>query len=249
MKQAKPMKYYSRTDRQSDYVDVKPGVALMPREIFAGHDELLAAYDEMVTLNEAVRTHQRESGKKRAEADQASLKYKADVKAALSAGKDPSKIKNTEPQLRAEAEAHARFAAESEAEQRDAGRQLGELVQAHGAGCFDALEAKMQQASDDITAAVAALRIAWQTWGEAWGVRQHISRIVHQGGGGQHFVGPTIPAGVATALGTVTETLDELKQLKADEQELTRWRRQEAEAQAAVARFAHTGSYVENGEA
>lgn len=229
--------------------DYSPNAALPPRDTFAGQPQVLAAYDTFLRLREARARHLQAEQEKRDAANHAAEDYQAKVQEALRQGADPGKVKNLEPQLRAEAEAHARFAAESEAEQRDAGRQLGELVQAHGAGCFDALEAKMQQASDDITAAVAALRIAWQTWGEAWGVRQHISRIVHQGGGGQHFVGPTIPAGVATALGTVTETLDELKQLKADEQELTRWRRQEAEAQAAVARFAHTGSYVENGEA
>jgi hypothetical protein len=135
IKQAKALKNYTRNQR-FNRPNVPASAALLPRETFADHPDVLDAYDTMVRLNEAITENARAAGRKSQEADQAALTYKREVADALAAGMDPANVKNLEPQLRAESKAHEQFATDAKQKATAHGYVLGDLMHQVAAACF-----------------------------------------------------------------------------------------------------------------
>lgn len=235
MKNITRLKHFTRNDAALPAA-YSANATLPPRDTFAGNGEILAAYDTLVRLQEAERENGRASRDKKAQAVAAAADYQMAVAEALRQGKDPAKVKNTVAQLEAESEAHAQFASDARAQASAAGVELGRLVQAQAIEHFEGAERQMQEAADTIADHVAALREAWDIWGTAWGLRSHLSQVVHRGGVNQQYRAVVIPQHVADALAVVADTLDDLDNLKAEELQLAEWRATQAAALATNAR-------------
>lgn len=232
------MHHFDRTDAPKAAIYGMNG-HLPQRGTFDGHAEILAAYDEFVSLKATLRHHEDQSVAKRAASTQAEITYKGEVLEAMKAGTDAAKVKNRAPQLLAEAEGHSALAADAKLATLDAGRQLGALVQEHGREFYAAAEDRMDAAVRVIAENVDALRAAFGEWSAAWGVRDHLSRMVNSGGTWSGQLANGLSPAVTQALAELSRPADILGRLKADESTLGAWRDQESAAREHIAKYTH----------
>jgi len=233
--QAKYIKNYRRNAKHNPIV-INASSELLPREVFEGHAELLAEYDDCVTLKAQINAQNQLARKKAAAATAARTQYAADVLAALKESADPSTIKNTADQLEAEATAHRAFAQDASSQASRAGIRLSPLIEAALPACFAGSEKAMADAADEVRSAVAAVSQAYAKWAKPWAIRNKLSQM-HVVGGQQHSfsVATALPPEVTEALSVLENLLSELDQLKADENEISKWRADQAKADATSA--------------
>jgi hypothetical protein len=191
----------------------------------------------MVTLNESIREHQRAARDKSAKATQATAGYRASVREALLKGEDVTEIKDHTARYEAEAKAHESFAKDAIGQATRHGITLGGIFAKVAADTFAPAEKVMADRAEHVRATLASLSDAWGDWSKAWGVRRYQSYAAHRGGqlSPYHEAAPLPPA-VAAAVQAISDALEDIDRLKADEAELTRWRKQNADAREYAAR-------------
>lgn len=231
MKTMRTLTYFVRNEAPHA-ATYRPDATLPPRETFADHPDILDVYDEFVRLQEAMRSNARTSLAKRSAAQEAERTYQTDVANALRDGEDPAKVKQNAPRLYAEAKAHDGFSTDARAHLTSTGQRLGAAIQQAGASLFPASEEQMAEAARDIEAAVDTLTQLWATWGEAWGLRLHLSNVTHSGGSGLNYQASRIPPKVLEGLAAVSATLTDLATLQHDEGQINAWREEQAQARA-----------------
>jgi hypothetical protein len=212
---------------------------LLPRDMFADHPDILAAYDRLIALREAETGHTRTANLERDAASTATAKYKADVADALATGKDPAKIKNDTDRHAAQAEAHAQFARDAALEATRVSHHLAPMIAAVAGDLTGPSELAMEQAAKRVQGAIDGLRQEWAAWADAWKIRTILSSAALYGGVlGNYQPTGKLPADVATSLDSLTDKLRDLDRLKEDEATYRAWRAQEDAAQASQRRAA-----------
>lgn len=211
--------------------NVRPGTTLPPREMFAGRDELLAAYDEFTALSGAMRRHNTEQGRALREAKDAEQAYYRAQRDAMAKGQDPSKVTNKAAELTAQAEEHERHAATAKRAAAEVGYRLGQMIHEAAADLFAPAEAELEKAAEQMRDALAIVGQAWERYAQAWQARMVASSAHYLGGMLPGWKdAPALPAPVAAALSTLTDQAGNLDKLKSDEANVTAWREQEAKA-------------------
>jgi hypothetical protein len=218
---------FFRRDQPRFSVVVTPLVALLPREVFSNHPDVLREYDLMQRLNAAVEDHRRQAAEKAEAARQAQADYQSQVTAALAAGKPAAAVKNDAPRLEAESRAHASLAEKALKDATAHGYVFGAAIQRAAADCFGPAEQAMAAEAVQVRAAVAGLRASWARWAVAWAIRERLSFLGVQGGTEFGFEPPTaLPEPVSEALTSIERHLGELDVLRHDEAEVVAFRKQ-----------------------
>ena len=217
---------------------VNPHSAPLPREIFAGHVDILAAHDDFVALCRAFREHSATEARLRVEAKEAEQGYATATREALIAGKDPSKVVDRTPALLAEADRHAELYRQAKSAAEQAGARLGAAIAEAAPDLTGPAEATMAEAAEKVEAAVAALEAVWSTWAAAWEVRHALSQAWVTGSIPTFAGGGKLPAPVAAALSGLSDHVRQLDRLRADEEAIRAWRDEQAAAEAANSRIA-----------
>lgn len=234
LKQAAPSHGYYRRAATFHTPSITPGTVLPPRDLFAGRDELLAAYDEFAALSAAMRHHNLEQGRHLREAKDAEQAYHRAKRDAMAKGEDPAKVKNAAAEHAAQAAEHEGYAATAKRGAAEVGHRLGQMIHEAAPDLFAPAEADLEKAAEKMRDALAIVEQAWATYAQAWQTRTLVSA--------SHFLGgslpgwkdaPRLPEPVATALATLTDQAGNLDKLKSDEANLTAWREQQARAAAA----------------
>lgn len=220
-----PQMHYMKRDQNHRRPTVTPRQPLPPREIFTGQTDLLAKYDRMAALNDAMAEHQTAEMRLQAEATAAEQDYHRNVREAMATGQDPAKVTNKADNLRAQAKGHVDFGTQAKTAATALGFELGELIAAAAPALFEQSETTMTKAATDVIKAVAHLRATWSTWGLAWNVRCILGSAHYAGGqiGGYRPHQP-LPPEVDAALKVIEDHLQSLDRLKSDEANVTEFR-------------------------
>ncbi|UTT52318.1 hypothetical protein [Microbacterium maritypicum] len=210
--------------------DKKPGTAsqaitLIPRELLENTPELADAYDQFVNTRTARNTAYREARQHRDAADTSRRKYQAAVSEAVRNGGDTSKLTDKHDDLIAKAEAAEAVGRNADGQLLRVGNELGEAFAAHAHNLFPAIEADITNAASHVATALDALTQAWNEYAKAWHLRR-ITGNAHIYGGPITNYDPNIglPNDVAPALKVMSDRLNDLDTLKADEAEINRFR-------------------------
>lgn len=212
--------------------DKKPGSAsqalnLIPRELLDNTPELADAHDQFVNTRGARNIAYRDARKYRDQAEAARRKYQQGVSEAVRNGGDPTKLTDQHDALIAKAEAAEAIGRNADGQLLRVGNQLGEAFATHAHALFPAVEENITTAASNVATALEALTNAWNEYARAWHIRRILS-TAHIYGGPISNYDPNIglPNDVAPALKVMAERLNDLDALKADETEVTRFRKE-----------------------
>jgi hypothetical protein len=230
LKQATHLTYYSRSAQRRPIV-INASSELLPRETFLGHPELLAFYDEFLTLKERTIHYNRQARTKAAEAEVARGVYKAAKAAALGSGGDPELIEDTSEALDKQADEYRGYARDATSQATRVGTALGPLMAAAAPHLFAPSEAVMDDAATQVRGSLADLKKTWAVWSTSWAIRRKLSEM-HLLGGQQYGIseGAALPLEVTQALSVLEDHLRNIDRLQADEIELEDWRADQATA-------------------
>lgn len=239
IRQAKPLNgFHQRKPRSTQ--PARPGTITplpRPEEIEGASPELADALGRWHALIDAEREQYRAAAADNAKADQAAADYRAAVRAALSAGEDPAKVKDQTERHKAAAAAHVSFGADAENERGRLAGPIGTLLEAEAAAMFAPTEQRIETAAAKVRGSLAAIREAWADYSHAFNTRVWLSNIHTNGGQVPAFHGATgLPAEVVAALDVLTDHVASLDKLKADEALVAEWRNQEAAAAISLAK-------------
>lgn len=207
--------------------------ALPPRELVEPHAEALKLYDELVNLQTAYRDCTKAQGKHIADAAEAEQQHARDLRAAMAAGEDPTKVKN-------KAEHHRQLAATAEEMARQAkhgadavGARLGVALHAVADQIAARAEAEVEEAVKDVAQAQAVLAHAQAKWRKAWGARRVFGQFAIFGG--------SLGNVVHGADAKVDDMTTALETLKFEEQWMREWFAEQDRADEINARRYTTG--------
>jgi hypothetical protein len=230
--QRRPLAIHARGQRIHEPY-VRTNTRLLPRETFAGQPEVLAAYDKMSTLLDAIDKHTSEIRRLRRESDQAADVYRLKVHEAMATGADVNMLSNTSADLAIQAKEHESLLRRASGAADAHGRNLGRLIQAAAPDAFAAVEKRINTADDKVRRALPALEKSIQERDAAWQVRRILSHT-HLFGGGVPDYEPEhgVPNELHTAIGIIVDQLDNLERIKADEAQLAAERAKDARTDA-----------------
>jgi hypothetical protein len=228
-----PTTHYLHRSSTLNTPHVLPGTVLPPRDTFAGHPEILTAYDRFEALSAAMKTNKAKAAKARADAAAAKQQHARDLRDAIAAGTDTSKVRNRADELNATADTLDDLAAEAKRGAIETGHDLAGLIHDAAPELFGACEDTMTSTAEDVRAAVTHLRTVWADWSAAWHVRFILSRSAFAGGTLTTYQSSApLPPEVSAALDVLEDHLASLDRLKADEAIVTAWRKEQDAAQA-----------------
>lgn len=235
LNQRRPLAIHARGQRVNEPY-VRSNTRLLPRETFAGHPDVLASYDRMATLLDAIDHHTSEIRRLRRASEQAAETYRLEVREALSTGKDTSKISNESADLAIQAKEHEALLRRAQHAADAHGRQLGSDIQAAAPLAFDGVEKRLDTADAKVRRAVTALEKSMEEWGSAWQERRILSAI-HLFGGPlmDHEPEHAMPKEIYTALELIADQLANPDRIRADEAQLGAERAKSARADAQLA--------------
>jgi hypothetical protein len=234
-KSRRSLKFHYRGHKQSP-AHVRTSSTLLPRDIFAGHPDTLAAYDEFTRTLESRDHHQREARRCSAEADEAAAAHRLKVRDALAKGKDASKISDKSGALKVQAEEHAQLAQRAGALAEAAGTRLGEQIAKAAPETFDHIDRALDTAAQAVREAQAQLDSAVTQWACQWQARRILSHAWLFGGGISNYDPTDVrPQELRAANIAIGELLTSLDELRADEQQILDQRAKDAAARRSLA--------------
>jgi hypothetical protein len=226
----KSLTFFSRSSRVSE-PSVSANVNLLPRDVFKGDKETLALYDQYMNLRTAIADNDRAAGRAKVQAEEAKTAYARAVREALSNGADPSKVQSDVAQYEATAQAHADLSRQARSGLERISRTFAERIATVAPVVIPRSEERLTNTADTMRHAIAALTEAWRDYSAAWSERRILGDINLNGGAlGAYDPAGTFPPAVRAALDTLTNHLNDLDTLKADEQHIREWRQRNAQA-------------------
>jgi hypothetical protein len=227
VKQRKPLNgYHQRQSKSVQRTHVTPNARIptsdeLP-EASADLAEMLDTWHQLIASEkEQARLAAVANGK----ADAAAATYREQVRAALSSGEDPTKVKNDTDRHKATAAAHIKFHDDARNQREKLGHTLGPVLEAEAAAMFAPIEERIEKSARTVRGALAGVREAWAVHSADFEMRRWLSHAELRGGqiGAYHGASP-LPHDVAAALATLEDHINALDKLKADEQEVREYR-------------------------
>ncbi len=226
--------HHQRNDKSRHPSRVRPGGHLPTADRLAevgASPELVAQVQRWHDLVTAERDHARKAAAANVAVTEAAQSYRREVRETIADGGDPAKVKDQTARHHATAAAHVQFSVVAQAERERLGAALGLLVEDAAPALFPAAETAIDYTATHVRAALVGVRETWRKHSDAFQLRAWLSHVHLDGGDVPSFHGASgLPAAAEAALAALDHAIEELDRLKADEAEVTRWRRQEQAA-------------------
>lgn len=193
-------------------------INLLPREAFGNDAETLDLYDTFVRLRDSMNDHERQAGREKVAAQEATTAYQRKIRDALATGDDTSKIKNETDKHEATSKGHLALSQAARHELTHVARALAHRIAEAAPQHLTTSEVRLTAEAEKMRTALKQLHSTWTRYSAAWQERRVLGNAALFGGAINNYDGSGhLPTNVQEALDTLASHLNDLDRLKQDE--------------------------------
>jgi hypothetical protein len=229
VKQRRPLNgFHARKHRTRGAACVNPTTRIpTTEELPEAPADLAEALDRWHRLTVSEREQARLAAAANGKADEAAAAYRREVRETLANGGDPGKVKNDTERHKAVAATHIEFHNDARNERARLGFELGPMLEATAPDLFAPIEERIEKSARAVRGSLTSVREAWAHYSRDFEMRRWLSHAALDGGHvGVYHGSQPLPREVAEALAVLDAHIDSLDKLKADEQEVREYRKQ-----------------------